>query len=1111
MVKLKLKALLIPKEFEQIDASNIDPRKYVKFLYIVDSTANLESLEEKLVTRFSKRYPRERKLRVLAFQNKDLCDLDPDFAVEDVFSESNDELRVLVDNKFRSITYTPDPAISTPINFSQAETIRGGVYSAVEKSDDNTTPKKPKKSPLSSPVSLAPPPPPPETKSNRKVPQKKNAVSLLKQRITSGMLEAPPVTPMNNSDEVYFDRLESPIKKPQKAEKTDSFIVSSSQDEISSSEEYNESEELDTETVDYEPEGEEEIQPSELLSMFEELDSQENNDLPLSRSLNSKLLPINKELQIDMVEGNPAMYLSRSKRRAAREANLVFTASKKAAKAPFSTTKPASTSKITSKPGKVQKPTISTHTKNTLPVVNTNAQSKSVSTPTQNIGIEKKIPVSNSSKPINIAGGKSETKTAPTIPQLSNKASSKQPNNPFVSKSTLEDLYDRMKVFGEKVKTLMVNSEDGKIIGYEKIPSDFGDGIKVAYDISSEAIDTTLRLTRQKNNQDTSIVEAGEIVLDSEILLSNSGPSLQLVETALPTTSEREVESKANDDKLANNSSDDIVIKPPVKNKVTNSTKAVSKDLDSDNDFQEIPSTTAIPSVDSTKPIAKELDSYNDNDDIDIDIKTTGAVFVPVKTNTEASAPLATIVDSSEEERENNKIGIDSVGISRELLNTLATVINNSKKGNGHVLHNSSNSNKNSPDIAPSTFAGDYGNEISGNNTPNRLNYNDNEMYIPKSFAANFRANERNLQMLGSLQIIHKDDPIDKTPTKNDEPASDHHMLQYMYVGDSGVEDMNTVGRGIDDKLRSYNKSSGPLSPFGKTDTSSSFLFAGSNTSANTSIPKPAFGAGDLFAGKTNNGNGTNNNNNNKNVYRTGNNHDNSLDSMGGTNTNHTTGSVWNNRNGTGVTSGSVHEKNSSIPSAQQQVKNNINLTSRATLQKLSLLQNLVNLNKRTRPESESEESDDGDDEDDEDQDEPNRVRKKSKLIASTPIPKPTMTPLSGNGNKLRFNLTPWSSKAKPVIPKPIPAPNPNPNPTNDNDNNNNDDVRNANPLGGVYVINQMKNKLLSSLTDLANKGLPDVKDTKTVTKKPLTIFGDSSDSEGNDDDDSDSDSSDSD
>lgn len=124
------------------------------------------------------------------------------------------------------------------------------------------------------------------------------------------------------------------------------------------------------------------------------------------------------------------------------------------------------------------------------------------------------------------------------------------------------------------------------------------------------------------------------------------------------------------------------------------------------------------------------------------------------------------------------------------------------------------------------------------------------------------------------------------------------------------------------------------------------------------------------------------------------------------------------------------NDQNSSIPSAQQQANNNINLATRAALLRLSLLQNLVNLNKRSRPDSESEESDDGEDEEDEDHDEPERVRKKSKLIASTPIPKPIMTPLSGNGNKLRSNLYHGHLKAKPIIPKPIPAPDP----TNEND-----------------------------------------------------------------------------
>ena len=1241
MSKIKLKALLIPKEFEQIDASNIDPRKYVKFLYLVDRTANIESLEEGLITRFSKRYPRERKLRVLAFQNKDLCDLDPEFAVEDVFNESNDELRVLVDNKFKSITYTPEPAISTPINFSQAETIRGGVYSTVDITDDKTTPKKSKQSPLSSPVSLAPPP---ESRSNRKIPQKKKSVSSLKQRITSGMLEAPPATPMNNPDKVYFDErsFTSPKKKQQKAKKNDSFVASSSLDEVSSGDEYKESEELAAETADYEPEEEEKIQPEELLSMYEELDFHENDDLPLSQTLNPKHSTINKALQIDMVEGNPAMYLSRTKRRAAREANLVFTSSKKAAKTPSSTPKPASTIKTTPKPGKVQKSTPTTKQKHTSPVVGVNGQSKSLPKPTQTAGTEKKSLISTSSKQAKTTVGKAQTKATPvthtktaltTTSQSSNKALPKLTNKPSVSKSTLEDLYDRMKVFGQKVKTLMVHGEDGNIIGYEKIPNDFGDGIQLAHDISSEAIDTALRLTVQKDSQDSDIVKTEEKVSNPEPILSNPEPSLQPVEKIVSISSDTEVKSKTSANNLDSEDTDDIVIKPPVKNRKTGSTKAASKDLDSDDDLKEIASATAPPNVTSTKPISKELDSHvandngsdsddidikaadaafvpakistaasasivnnnaaneSDSDDIDIDIKTASAAFVPVKTGTassasivnsnvanesdsdgvdidikaagqafvpvktgttealapivnrkvtndsdsddmdidiktagaafvptrsgttETSAPIAIIVDSSEEETGNNKTGNNTISISREQLKTFAKIINKSKMGSGSFSNNSSNGqdvvdNKILPDTAPSAFAGmveisDDGNGISGNNTPNRLNYDDNESYIPKSFASNFRAHERKTQALGSLQIVHQDPVVDKTPTKNYELASDN-MLLYIYVGDSGGEDINAVGRGIDDRSRGYNKSSDPLSPFGKTDTSSSFLFGGggSSTNANTSIPKSAFGAGDLFATKPNNGNGTNN----RNDYSMGNTNGNSSISVGGINANNTTGSEWNNnnthRNGTGATSGSVlsnktlnsNDQNSSIPSAQQQANNNINLATRAALLRLSLLQNLVNLNKRSRPDSESEESDDGEDEEDEDHDEPERVRKKSKLIASTPIPKPIMTPLSGNGNKLRSNLIPWSSKAKPIIPKPIPAPDP----TNEND-----EVKNKNPREGAQVIDKLKNRLLSSLTDLVGKGLPDVKDKKTVAKKPLTIFGDSSDSEGHDDSDS--------
>ena len=58
--------------------------------------------------------------------------------------------------------------------------------------------------------------------------------------------------------------------------------------------------------------------------MYEELDFHENDDLPLSQTLNPKHSTINKALQIDMVEGNPAMYLSRTKEEQQEKRTLFY-------------------------------------------------------------------------------------------------------------------------------------------------------------------------------------------------------------------------------------------------------------------------------------------------------------------------------------------------------------------------------------------------------------------------------------------------------------------------------------------------------------------------------------------------------------------------------------------------------------------------------------------------------------------------------------------------------------------------------------------------------------------------------------------------------------------
>ena len=71
------------------------------------------------------------------------------------------------------------------------------------------------------------------------------------------MLEVPPATPMNNRTRCISMSVVLQVRKKQQRLKNDSFVASSSLDEVSSGDEYKESEELAAETADYEPEEEE--------------------------------------------------------------------------------------------------------------------------------------------------------------------------------------------------------------------------------------------------------------------------------------------------------------------------------------------------------------------------------------------------------------------------------------------------------------------------------------------------------------------------------------------------------------------------------------------------------------------------------------------------------------------------------------------------------------------------------------------------------------------------------------------------------------------------------------------------------------------------------------
>lgn len=101
MVKLKLQVLLIPINYEDVSTGDLD-RGYIKrFLHLSEPDSELTTVKRELKTRFKKLYPNENELSIEKLQDNDLCDLDPDFTVEDVLS-SKDVLRVIVVNSFNT-------------------------------------------------------------------------------------------------------------------------------------------------------------------------------------------------------------------------------------------------------------------------------------------------------------------------------------------------------------------------------------------------------------------------------------------------------------------------------------------------------------------------------------------------------------------------------------------------------------------------------------------------------------------------------------------------------------------------------------------------------------------------------------------------------------------------------------------------------------------------------------------------------------------------------------------------------------------------------------------------------------------------------------------------
>ncbi|CCG22057.1 hypothetical protein CORT_0B03480 [Candida orthopsilosis Co 90-125] len=200
MVKLKLQILLIPEECSSLPTARIDSLIAKKFLHLIDPTKQIGELLDAIVAQYQRLYPDEAVINIVKCQDKNQCDLDKDYEVNDVF-ESNDEVRVIVDNLFINEKLNYEYPITSKRSREEMETLISAENSA--------TPTRNYLQPVSSPVSLAPP----QTSSSTKIPKKKMNESpgaKARQRITSGMLVKPQTAGSPSANNSDYDDFSAP-------------------------------------------------------------------------------------------------------------------------------------------------------------------------------------------------------------------------------------------------------------------------------------------------------------------------------------------------------------------------------------------------------------------------------------------------------------------------------------------------------------------------------------------------------------------------------------------------------------------------------------------------------------------------------------------------------------------------------------------------------------------------------------------------------------------------------------------------------------------------------------------------------------------------------------
>lgn len=118
-MKLKLQVVLVPLALAELPTSEI--ASYKKFLHLTDPQCSVKEVCDALVQRYYKLYPDAEPLQIEGVQDKDRCDLDPDFAAEDIFA-SGDLVRIVVNNVLP--TYSREASTILPESFTDALGLR---------------------------------------------------------------------------------------------------------------------------------------------------------------------------------------------------------------------------------------------------------------------------------------------------------------------------------------------------------------------------------------------------------------------------------------------------------------------------------------------------------------------------------------------------------------------------------------------------------------------------------------------------------------------------------------------------------------------------------------------------------------------------------------------------------------------------------------------------------------------------------------------------------------------------------------------------------------------------------------------------------------------------